>query len=116
MLRSDEFDQRLRLHMGVDFGRRDVGMAQHRLHRAQVCAAFQQMSGKGVAQHMGADSLGRNACFRAKRTDELEQPHTRQRSEEHTSELPSLMRISYAVFCLKTKTQKPITYKCKTTE
>src|SRR3546814_5356524 len=27
----------------------------------------------------------------------------RPRSEEHTSELPSLMRISYAVFCLKTK-------------
>src|SRR3546814_7985129 len=26
------------------------------------------------------------------------------RSEEHTSELQSLMRISYAVFCLKTKT------------
>src|SRR3546814_8976399 len=28
------------------------------------------------------------------------------RSEEHTSELQSLMRISYAVFCLKKKTQK----------
>src|SRR3546814_6025557 len=28
------------------------------------------------------------------------------RSEEHTSELQSLMRISYAVFCLKQKTQK----------
>src|SRR3546814_10088582 len=27
----------------------------------------------------------------------------RHRSEEHTSELQSLMRISYAVFCLKTK-------------
>src|SRR3546814_2096571 len=27
----------------------------------------------------------------------------RLRSEEHTSELQSLMRISYAVFCLKTK-------------
>src|SRR3546814_9725182 len=27
------------------------------------------------------------------------------RSEEHTSELQSLMRISYAVFCLKQKTQ-----------
>src|SRR3546814_2121237 len=26
-----------------------------------------------------------------------------ERSEEHTSELPSLMRISYAVFCLKKK-------------
>src|SRR3546814_7436575 len=29
--------------------------------------------------------------------------HGRQRSEEHTSELQSLMRISYAVFCLKKK-------------
>src|SRR3546814_2143739 len=27
------------------------------------------------------------------------------RSEEHTSELQSLMRISYAVFCLKTQTK-----------
>src|SRR3546814_672571 len=31
------------------------------------------------------------------------------RSEEHTSELQSLMRISYAVFCLKKKTTKYIT-------
>src|SRR3546814_3938914 len=31
------------------------------------------------------------------------------RSEEHTSELQSLMRISYAVFCLKKKTNKTIT-------
>src|SRR3546814_3295015 len=32
----------------------------------------------------------------------------KRRSEEHTSELQSLMRISYAVFCLKKKTkQKP---------
>src|SRR3546814_1496707 len=29
-----------------------------------------------------------------------------ERSEEHTSELQSLMRISYAVFCLKTKKTK----------
>src|SRR3546814_9396585 len=29
-----------------------------------------------------------------------------QRSEEHTSELQSLMRISYAVFCLKKKKQQ----------
>src|SRR3546814_5465429 len=29
------------------------------------------------------------------------------RSEEHTSELQSLMRISYAVFCLKKKNQSP---------
>src|SRR3546814_6069945 len=30
--------------------------------------------------------------------------HRDKRSEEHTSELQSLMRISYAVFCLKKKT------------
>src|SRR3546814_7167399 len=32
------------------------------------------------------------------------------RSEEHTSELQSLMRISYAVFCLKKKKTKHIKY------
>src|SRR3546814_990915 len=33
------------------------------------------------------------------------------RSEEHTSELQSLMRISYAVFCLKKKNNREITHK-----
>src|SRR3546814_2146331 len=33
------------------------------------------------------------------------------RSEEHTSELQSLMRISYAVFCLKKKKTRPQTLK-----
>src|SRR3546814_4363070 len=32
----------------------------------------------------------------------------KRRSEEHTSELQSLMRISYAVFCLNKKNQLPI--------
>src|SRR3546814_5110289 len=35
----------------------------------------------------------------------------RSRSEEHTSELQSLMRISYAVFCLKKKKQQKTTDK-----
>src|SRR3546814_4515261 len=34
------------------------------------------------------------------------QYHAENRSEEHTSELQSLMRISYAVFCLKKKQSK----------
>src|SRR3546814_6289573 len=38
----------------------------------------------------------------ARRTDD------RRRSEEHTSELQSLMRISYAVFCLKKKKEVQI--------
>src|SRR3546814_6088128 len=41
------------------------------------------------------------ACVRGLR-DLIEQV----RSDEHTSELQSLMRISYAVFCLKKKTQQ----------
>src|SRR3546814_8500041 len=35
-------------------------------------------------------------------------PFGSSRSEEHTSELQSLMRISYAVFCLKKKTKHRI--------
>src|SRR3546814_8121124 len=38
----------------------------------------------------------------------------RRRSEEHTSELQSLMRISYAVFCLKKKNKKTKIHKTTT--
>src|SRR3546814_3401534 len=38
--------------------------------------------------------------------DIVELNAVRERSEEHTSELQSLMRISYAVFCLKKKKKK----------
>src|SRR3546814_3697951 len=53
--------------------------------------------------HVGPalDQIGRQA-----RRDGGKRRHrigTRNRSEEHTSELQSLMRISYAVFCLKKK-------------
>src|SRR3546814_3119606 len=36
----------------------------------------------------------------------IDQTTDRNRSEEHTSELQSLMRISYAVFCLKKKSTR----------
>src|SRR3546814_6866463 len=38
----------------------------------------------------------------------LDETYHAHRSEEHTSELQSLMRISYAVFCLKKKNNKNI--------
>src|SRR3546814_8645114 len=53
----------------------------------------------------------RRGCLKAHRRDaSVEQADQRvgrahDRSEEHTSELQSLMRNSYAVFCLKKKTQ-----------
>src|SRR3546814_6066599 len=46
---------------------------------------------------------------RTRRSSEIRRarrPSGRRRSEEHTSELQSLMRISYAVFCLKKKKLK----------
>src|SRR3546814_7838815 len=52
----------------------------------------------------------RCACVRRPRAPSRRAPRPRRRgrararSEEHTSELQSLMRISYAVFCLKKKT------------
>src|SRR3546814_8248505 len=42
---------------------------------------------------------------RAMQSGTLDDDLATRRSEEHTSELQSLMRISYAVFCLKTKNQ-----------
>src|SRR3546814_9363698 len=53
----------------------------------------------------GAAAVRRCAAFRATASRSRARRRTR-RSEEHTSELQSLMRISYAVFCLKKK-KKP---------
>ena len=36
------------IDMGVDLRRREIGVTQHLLHRAQIGAALQEMSGKGV--------------------------------------------------------------------
>src|SRR3546814_2930852 len=49
-----------------------------------------------------AGSLGSGCADRGSAQPAGERPG-RARSEEHTSELQSLMRISYAVFCLKKK-------------
>src|SRR3546814_2508308 len=58
----------------------------------------------------------RNAQYRGKFSSAVSNVYERveadayycERSEEHTSELQSLMRISYAVFCLKKKKKKQI--------
>src|SRR3546814_3165656 len=63
---------------------------------AQVGVVQHQTVGAGFEaglQHQAAQTLGRH------RFDITAEP----RSEEHTSELQSLMRISYDVFCLKKK-------------
>src|SRR3546814_8877239 len=91
---------------------------------------------EGEAQRLRKAGLGEQLCpgcqreaLAAERREVAEggQPgadqaggHRRQeqRSEEHTSELQSLMRISYAVFCLKknTKTSQLAIYTSSTTD
>src|SRR3546814_10734597 len=48
----------------------------------------------------------RPAASPTRRPSRRPAPNRQSRSEEHTSELQSLMRISYAVFCLKKKKKK----------
>src|SRR3546814_2026890 len=57
----------------------------------------------GAHRADGTDSFGLPRLRSMRRSHP---PLHSQRSEEHTSELQSLMRISYAVFCLKKKTNK----------
>src|SRR3546814_8365184 len=57
-------------------------------------------AGKGVHVHRLADQRAGDDVRQA----EARLLHVHRRSDEHTSELQSLMRISYAVFCLKKKT------------
>src|SRR3546814_5519969 len=56
--------------------------------------------GEVVAQALGVPAIDPSVVFFGR---DRQRKH---RSEEHTSELQSLMRISYAVFCLKKKTHK----------
>src|SRR3546814_9955020 len=78
---------------------------------------------RAAQPHLGALSLAVDAAARAAETDAGEpigadrgggHRNPPGRSEEHTSELQSLMRISYAVFCLKKKikheTERPRTH------
>src|SRR3546814_10162576 len=69
-------------------------------------AALRVAAGQGVVEVGGTERRHRRDVALLGRARE---PVLR-RSEEHTSELPSLMRISYAVFCLK-KTKHPNTKK-----
>src|SRR3546814_10325590 len=64
--------------------------------------------GSGIVRHeiafgkaWGALGMGLPSRALAARASKMEAFFTALRSEEHTSELQSLMRISYAVFCLK---------------
>src|SRR3546814_6357304 len=74
---------RVHQHVG-DGGRRNAGGLQHGVDRGEETGLQAFRGGQGLVDPGAARTIAR-------------------RSEEHTSELQSLMRISYAVFCLKQK-------------
>src|SRR3546814_6197724 len=84
----DRFDERrLLLRVAAPQQERDRGLA---------CV---DQPDDGVGEAFPAAALVRSGVARLDGQHRIEQQHPR--SEEHTSELQSIMRISYAVFCLK---------------
>src|SRR3546814_10899705 len=87
---------------------------------SDVCSSDLHITSAGTLHYFGGNEICMGGCrdparaiaFRAVRDSGLpihiERLHIR--SEEHTSELQSLMRISYAVFCLKKKTKNNMQY------
>src|SRR3546814_1099700 len=71
----------------------------------QMLATLDEGFGIKKVRRLGDQRLGQRDAVRNRR---ITAPA--RRSEEHTSELQSLMRISYAVLCLKNKTQQQ--HKC----
>src|SRR3546814_17709787 len=88
----------LSLHDALPIGVRDQP-GRHGLGFAAV-AQVQEERGQDVVAVMAQCDLG-GAQFAGHAN--WAPPRSPWRSEEHTSELQSLMRISYAVFCLKKK-------------
>src|SRR3546814_3612514 len=76
----------------------------HQRHRPRTRAAHWDCK-RERPQTLDDCRLGHAAEDRSSPPSETT-PNTAPRSEEHTSELQSLMRISYAVFCLKKKIQQ----------
>src|SRR3546814_7493914 len=82
---------------------RDLIVAEdQRIARAERVGLGEALLHIALERHVGGDAGAAQIGEHALRT-----LGRRVRSEEHTSELQSLMRISYAVFCLK---KKKLTY------
>src|SRR3546814_4399090 len=81
-------------------------MPRDRMHQMGLAEPYAPVQKERIERH--ASGLGSPAARRMGELvrlagDEIVEREALVRSEEHTSELQSLMRISYAVFCLKQK-------------
>src|SRR3546814_1389999 len=82
----------------AQFGGR-AGDVRKRQVRAEVGIVAFRVAGSVIVEAQAGDTVGRQPSGHLRE----EAITACVRSEEHTSELQSLMRISYAVFCLKKK-------------
>src|SRR3546814_5459996 len=91
------------LHGGVHYGEREKIRAVTR----PLLVQFRRILDRGASQRVFAANIDVEKFFAAafSLTTTCFLTGRVMRSEEHTSELQSLMRISYAVFCLKKKQQ-----------
>src|SRR3546814_4970394 len=78
----------------------------------QLSSSLSSVGGRGQALETQSDT---NQSLLLANTQTQSSIRDSDRSEEHTSELQSLMRISYAVFCLKQKTKTSIQTDTKNT-
>src|SRR3546814_3285922 len=81
----------------------DDGREMHAVGRDYLRSPNGQAWQQDVQEYsQAAQTREQQAAWEAQQLQQAaEQMHRPHRSEEHTSELQSLMRISYAVFCLK---------------
>src|SRR3546814_6227568 len=70
------------------------------------CGSMNERAREHLPPHMIADAHHRHDRKHETEHPDMDRDEEDERSEEHTSELQSLMRISYAVFCLKKKKNK----------
>src|SRR3546814_6207212 len=89
----------------IDPGVHDREDAPHagELHRPQLARSERWAFARACVFHGGREGRDSDLPIGRRRAGKAEAAVTAARSEEHTSELQSLMRISYAVFCLKKK-------------
>src|SRR3546814_3591964 len=90
---------------GVDAAfdvRDDVLEAHEAAGRSRWIVDINPHDVRQIVRGLRVEELG---VLRAELFEHVRSPTPSSRSEEHTSELQSLMRISYAVFCLKKKTK-----------
>jgi hypothetical protein len=61
-------------YVGVELGRREIGMSEHFLNGSQVCSSLEEMRSKRVAEQMRVDAAGVEARLLGELAEDQEGP------------------------------------------